>query len=115
MGSTVLDPGTLPATSLHLYAQCLRGQPGGVALLAINADKNASQSLNIPMKAERYTLTATELESKTVALNGTELKLSSGDSLPILKPQPARAGSVTFAPATITFLSFPKADNASCR
>ena len=114
MGSTVLDPAPSPTSSLHLYAQCLRDKPGGVALLAINADTNASQSLEIPTKADRYTLTATKLESKTVALNGTELKLGSGDSLPKLKAQPAGAGQVTFAPASITFLAFPKADNAGC-
>ena len=115
MGSTVLDAGKSPASSLHLYAQCLRDKPGGVILLAINAEKNSSQSLEIPMKADRYTLTARELESKTVALNGTELKLGGGDSLPNLKPQPIGAGQVTFAPASINFLAFPKADNPSCR
>ncbi len=38
MGTTVLDPGPSAAPGLHLYAHCLRGQPGGVALLAINAN-----------------------------------------------------------------------------
>lgn len=115
MGSTVLDAGKSPTSSLYLYAQCLRDKPGGVALLAINADKNASQVLEIPMKADRYTLTARELESKAVALNGAELKLGSGDSLPVIKAQSVGAGQMTFAPASITFLAFPKADNPSCR
>ena len=47
MGTTVLDPGLSTASSLHLYAHCLRGQPGGVALLAINTDRSASQSLDL--------------------------------------------------------------------
>lgn len=115
MGSTVLDPGPSSADSLHLYAQCLRNVPGGVALLAINADKGSSHTLEIPAKANRYTLTSAELESKTVALNGRELKLGSGDSLPNLKAQPVKAGQLSLAPASITFLTFPKADNASCR
>jgi heparanase len=67
------------------------------------------------MKADRYTLTAAELEGKIVALNGTELRLGVGDSLPALKPQQSRSGKVTFAPASITFLAFPKADNPGCR
>jgi hypothetical protein len=115
MGTAVRNAGRFPAGSLHLFAQCLRDKPGGVAVLAINADKNASQSLEISMTADRYTLTATELESKTVALNRTELKLGSRDSLPMLKPQPAGAGQVTFVPASIRFLAFPKAENARCR
>src|ERR1700674_3498786 len=58
MGTTVLDPGPSPAASLHLYAHCLRGGEGGVALLAINADRVASASLDLPATTERYTLTA---------------------------------------------------------
>ena len=36
MGSTVLDSGVPIQEGLHIYAHCLRGTPGGVALLAIN-------------------------------------------------------------------------------
>ena len=46
MGTTVLDAGASPAPSLHLYAHCLRGQPGGVALLAINTIRQHRTSLN---------------------------------------------------------------------
>ena len=42
MGTTVLDPGASPSPNLHLYAQCLRNHPGGVAVLAINADRTDS-------------------------------------------------------------------------
>lgn len=115
MGTTVLDPGQSPSTSLHLYAQCLRGVPGGVALLAINADKASEHALEIPAKADRYTLTSPELESKIAVLNGRALKLGSGDSLPDLKAQSAKAGQISLEPASITFLAFPKAGNASCR
>jgi hypothetical protein len=114
MGTTVLDAGPSPATSLHLYAQCMRGTPGGVTLLAINADKTAPQSIAIPTGAERYTLTSSDLMSQTVELNGTELKLETGDALPKIKGKSTKAGDVIFAPATITFLAFPKAGNASC-
>jgi hypothetical protein len=115
MGTTVLDAGTSPATSLHLYAQCMRGTPGGVALLAINADKTAAQTIAIPTGADRYTLTSADLMSQTVQLNGAELKLGADDALPRIKGQSTKAGSVTIAPASITFLAFPKAGNESCK
>ena len=115
MGTTVLDAGPSPAPNLHLYAQCMRGAPGGVTLLAINADRNASQSVEIPAGAERYTLAANDLLGSRVELNGSELKLGSGDALPRLKGKTIGSGHVTFAPASITFLAFPKAGNASCR
>ena len=120
MGTTVLEAGVQgagpsPATNLHLYAQCMRSTPGGVTLLAINADKNAAQTLSIPTGAERYTLTSNDLMSQTVELNGTELKLGSGDALPRIKGKATKAGDVSLAPASITFLAFEKAGNESCQ
>ncbi len=115
MGTTVLNPGTSPAPSLHLYAQCLRDVPGGVALLAINADRTDSQSLEVPLSAERYTLTAKDLLDTHVELNGSELKLGAEDALPPLTGTPTNSGHIAFAPASITFLAVPKANNPSCR
>lgn len=114
MGTTVLDAGTSPAPSLHLYAHCLRGTAGGVTVLAINADQSAAQMLEIPKGAERYTLAAKELMDSHVQLNGTELMLGAEDALPQLKGTSVRAGQITLAPGSITFLAFPKAHNASC-
>jgi len=115
MGRTVLDPGPSPAPTLHLYAHCLAGKSGGVALLAINAAETAAETLAIPLKAERLTLTAPELQGKIVQLNGRELSLGAGDSIPVLPGIPVKAGSVEFAPLSITFLAFPEAQNVECR
>ncbi len=114
MGTTVLEPGPSPASSLHLYAQCLRNHPGGVALLVINADQIAVRSIRVPAASERYTLTADDLQSGSVKLNGVELALGAGDALPELKGKSTRSGDVEFAPASITFLAIPKANSASC-
>ena len=115
MGATVLDPGPSPSANLHLYAHCLRNQPGGVALLAINADKDARQTLRIPGGAESYTMTAASLTAPTVNLNGKQLKLGKDDALPVLSGAAVRVKKVTVAPESVTFLAFPKADNASCK
>lgn len=117
MGTTVLDAGPSPAPSLHLYAHCLRGQPGGVALLAINADRATSHEITVPMRSERYTLSAAgkDLETSSVELNGSELKLGANDDLPKLSGNSAPSGRVVFAPASITFLAIPSARNASCQ
>jgi hypothetical protein len=115
MGTAVLDPGPSRSANLHLYAHCLRDRPGGVALLAINADKDSEQTLHLPVGAERYTLTAANLTDSAVDLNGKRLELGSGDALPTLRGAAVHSGSVTFAPASITFLAFPRAGNAACR
>ncbi len=115
MGTTVLDPGPSPSANLHLYAHCLRNQPGGVALLAINADKDAEHALLLPVGAERYSLTASTLTDSTVDLNGKRLELGPDDALPVLHGVGVHSGTVIFAPASITFLAFPKAGNAACK
>jgi hypothetical protein len=115
MGTTVLNPGPSPVESLHLYAHCLRGVPGGVALLVINADRSAAHSFELATAAERYTLTADNLEGTRVQLNGSELRLGSNDDLPPLAGLPTRPDRLTFGPASITFLAIPNAGNASCQ
>jgi hypothetical protein len=115
MGTTVLDPGPSPAESLHLYAQCLRDVKGGVAVLAINADRAASASLEVPMTARRYTLTAQNLTDARVRMNGRELRLGDHDALPVLAAAPEKPGRVGFAPASITFLAIADAHNPACQ
>ncbi|MGO9643094.1 MAG: hypothetical protein ACLP1Y_17525 [Candidatus Acidiferrales bacterium] len=115
MGTTVLDPGPSPVPTLHLYAHCMRGNPGGVTILVINTDRAASQSLELATSAERYTLTAQNLSDTRVQLNGSELKLGSDDSLPPLAGMPTHPGNLTFGPASITFLAIPDARNGSCQ
>jgi heparanase len=114
MGTTVLDPGPSPAPPLHLYAHCMRGTPGGVVMLAINADKAASHSIESRNRGEIYILTARELLASHVELNGKVLDLDDDDNLPLLEGEPQPAGQITLAPASIAFVAFPKARNASC-
>jgi heparanase 1 len=115
MGTTVLDPGVKSQPGLHMYAQCLRGTPGGVALLAINTDKAAPHTLTIPVAGQRYTLSSDRLDGTRVRLNGTELVLGPADALPALEGAPIAAGNVTLAPTTVTFLAMTSAGNGSCR
>lgn len=115
MGTTILDPGPSPAPNLHLYAQCLRGHSGGVALLIVNANRDQAQSLDIPVASERYSLTAHDLQDKHIQMNGADLHLGAGDVIPELKGMTTPKGQITFAPASITFLAIPKARSASCQ
>lgn len=108
-------PGSAPETGLYVYAQCLRNQPGGVAILAINADRNAAHEISVPQPSLRYTLTSDNLTSSQVALNGVTLALDAKGNLPTLTGTPTPAGKVTLAPTTITFLGVAKANNPACR
>jgi len=114
MGATVLDSGLPIEQGLHVYAHCQRGKPDGVTLLVINTDRIASRSLRLGHASERYALDATSLRSTIVQLNGTTLALDDKGDLPPTEGLPNPAGTLTFAPATISFLTVA-AENDACR
>ena len=58
MGTTVLQAEKSPSPNLYLYAHCLRGVTGGVAILAINSDQKADQTLSLPRPSQSYQLSA---------------------------------------------------------
>jgi len=60
---------------VYVYAHCLRNNPGGVTFLVINADRQQVHEITLPSEAERYTLTAKQLQDTTVQLNGKTLEL----------------------------------------
>ena len=66
------------------------------------------------MNISRREITAGKLLDRRVRLNGSELKLGDGDAVPQLRGTPVRPGKVTFAPASISFITIPKANNMSC-
>jgi hypothetical protein len=115
MGRIVLDSGVPIQKGLHIYAHCLRGTAGGVSLLIINTDRNAPHLLMLSTPSERYTLDAASLRDTTVRLNGRTLELGIRDDLPRIASVRTVAGTLTFAPSTITFLAIPAAANSACR
>ena len=115
MGTTVLEAGVPVRSGLHVYAHCQRGKPGGVALLVINTDRDAPHTVMLPAPSVRYALDAADLLDEHVRLNGHPLALAAGDELPAIEGVPTAGDTVTFAPATITFLAIPEADNHACR
>jgi hypothetical protein len=115
MGTTVLNSEVPETPGVYVYAQCLRNQPGGVAILAINADRNAAHEISLPEASLRYTLASDNLTSTQVSLNGVDLTLDSKGNLPTVTGTPTPAGNITLAPTTITFLGVAKANNPACR
>ena len=116
MGRTVLDAGPSPAPGVDVYAHCLAGKPGGVALLAVNTDRNAAHDLTLPIRGERYTLASAEgLLSHSVQLNGKTAAVGKDDVVPVLRGTPTPRGPVALPAASITFVALGEAANASCR
>lgn len=113
MGETVLDAGAANG-NLHVYSHCLRSQPGGVAIAAVNLSRTEQASLAIGASSRRYMLTAPALESQRVMLNGKILALK-GERPPALPGVRTSRGPLSLPPASVTFLEVPTANNPACR
>jgi heparanase 1 len=114
MGTRSLDSGINPSSEMRIYAQCMKDAPGGVAMLILNVDKSDAHSLALPVGGKRYTLSSPDLLSKTVLLNGQELKVAADGTVPEYKGEQFKQGIVSFAPTTISVITLPNAGNASC-
>jgi heparanase 1 len=115
MGTTVLDAGTATSPSVHLYAQCMKNHPGGVTLLALNLSRTDPATLTLPEASHRFTLTATDLLSHTVQLNGKDLMLSPSGDVPTPSGIASPKGNQSLPAASITFFTVADANNASCK
>jgi heparanase 1 len=114
MGPVVLDPGTAKDQALRIYAHCMQGVKGGVALLALNSDAAQDQTVMLPVAGIRYSLTANDPTSTTVLLNGSELNAASDGSIPGITGVPLNVGSLRLPPLSITFVTIPSARNKNC-
>lgn len=112
VGTQVLDAGPIKP-GLHIYAHCLRGRAGGVTLMAINLEP-ATATVQASGPAEVYALTAPELMSKTVLLNGKPLALGADDSLPAITPVKQNGRRVVLAGHSVNFITLPQAGNREC-
>ena len=83
----------------------LKNKPAGITLLIVNT-LNTATPVNLPFNAEQYTLTANELQTKKVQLNGQDLALTANDQLPVIKGKAIGAGVIQIPPHSITFLTF---------
>jgi hypothetical protein len=111
VGSTVLDAGA-GKPGFHFYAHCSRQKKGGVTLIAVNSG-TATNQLDVGRQARVFTLTAPELQSKSVLLNDKPLQLEAGDKIPTTSGSKA-SGTISLPATSITFVQIPAAKNAAC-
>jgi heparanase len=115
MGTTVLDAGTDPSKTVRVYAQCMKDHKGGVTMLALNLSRTDAQTIALPQDAKRYMLTANDLMGKSVLLNSNELMLTANGDVPALAEVATKKGDLSLPAASITFLTFERANNPACK
>lgn len=100
-----------PSPTLRLYAHCLKGRRGGVALVAVNLEAEP-RTIALAQRAEIYALADADT-GRAVTLNGTRLALGPRDALPALNA--VGADALTVAPRGVSFAVVPDAGNRACR
>lgn len=104
MGTKIYDADA-SVEDLDIFVHSLKSESQGYAVMVVNP-KDLLSSFKIPAAAEQYLLTANEILSKDVYLNGEMLQLRSDDTLPEIKGEKVEAGTVQVPPQSIMFLSF---------
>lgn len=113
MGTTVLASPARARPGLRLFAQCLRGTPGGVALLAMNSG-TTPQRLS-PGQGSIWLMTADQLDRGDAKVNGVVPELARDGSISGLDAVAIRGGRVTLPGQSIAFIAVPGARNRACR
>ncbi|WP_162794065.1 hypothetical protein [Runella rosea] len=103
MGTDVYESANTEA-GVDIFVHDLKGKKKGKAVLILNTNAKAS-SVEIPAGAKQYTLTADELMTKKVKLNGVELRLN-GDEIPAITGRNVKKGNVELPAHSIMFLTF---------
>lgn len=113
MGTTVLASPAGGGTGLRLYAHCLAGKPGGVALLALNT---GSAPRPLPVAGgQAWVMTAANLDAGPVRINGTEPGLTADGAITGLDAVAVTGGALTLPPQAIAFVAVADAGNRACR
>ena len=113
MGRVVLASPASPSPQLRLYAQCLRGVPGGVGLMALNTGATA-QTVRIGSTAQAWLMAAATVDARTITINGKSPDMDDHGVLTGLDPATVH-GRVTIPGQAIAFVAVPRADNPACR
>ncbi len=104
MGTTVYDCGNPDVEGAHMYCHSRKDQKSGVVYLIINNSLTETTTVELPVESERYTLSADNIRSSVIKLNGKELTISNVADLPSLIPQKEKSGTIELSPGSCTFL-----------
>jgi heparanase len=112
MGTTVLAAPKSPTPELRLFAHCLKGQKGGVGLLALNTG-SAAQSLKVGDNATAWVMSGAPIDTRAIKINGGEPSLDDKGALVGLDGVAAK-GALAVPGQSIAFVAVRDANNKAC-
>jgi len=104
MGTKVFDADTL-ANGIDVFIHNLKHSSNGLAALVINT-RDSDFTFVVPSEAKQYLLSANELITKTVKLNGKVLKLNPDGSMPEINGKEINSGEISIPAHSIMFITF---------
>ncbi len=112
MGPNVLAAPTPTSPDVRIYAQCLRGTLGGVALAVLNLGATP-QRLSPGKGALAYVMTAAGLDDRAVTINGTAPVVNDAGEVAGMNPR-AIGSHMVLPPHSIAYIAVAKAHNPAC-
>ncbi|MDD2243128.1 MAG: hypothetical protein VB024_02180 [Dysgonamonadaceae bacterium] len=106
MGTQVYNASS-SSEGVYLFAHNTKDDDSKITFLVINIS-NENKIITAPEGVEVYALTAENLDSREVMLNGTKLALTTNNELPETKGVAAENGQITIAPQSIAYITVPK-------
>ena len=103
MGTTLYDCNNPDVEGAHIYCHPRKDKKPGVVYLIINNSLTETTTVKLQKKADRYTLSAKDMRSTVMQMNGTDLVVSGIADIPELVPEKQDAGIVGLAPGSCTF------------
>ncbi len=104
MGNIVYDTREPIREGAHVYAHSRKDGKEGAVYLIINNSLTEKTAVSLPKNADIYTLSADDLRSREIKLNGKVLDIKDTCTIPELRPSLHMAGTLELAPATVTFI-----------
>lgn len=105
MGNTVYE--TEPVRmGAHVYAQSRKDGKDGVCYVVINNSETECTTVSLPKEAEIYVLAGKDGNKRAtvMTLNGRDLVLGEGNTLPDLSGEKVAAGELTLAPLSCAYI-----------
>jgi hypothetical protein len=106
IGTQVYEAGAL-ASGVDVFAHSLKGKINGRTLLILNPKETAAL-VQVPLEGKLYLITADELFTKKIKLNGKELALTPDGNLPAIKGKIIKKGDLKLPAYSIAFITFDK-------
>lgn len=104
IGQNTYDTGWNNCEGAHIFAYDRKAGKNGYVYMIINNSKTVETVVDFEKEANVYLLTADELRSKDIKLNGKVLELGVDDELPVMEASICENGKVVMPAVSVAFV-----------